>query len=145
MRFFVSRRHVEMNRFVYQAYTEAGEIVSGVLEAQSHGDALQSLRGRGLIPFASSVEAASAKGIGSAVGFKSTPRSQRTGARLSFAYELGVLLRAQLPIDQALSLLSQQPELRRSASVIKSIADHIQPLNPIGRLMAPSAGSGSGQ
>jgi len=129
-----------MNRFVYQAYTEAGEIVSGVLEARSQGEALQSLRGRGLIPFASSVEIASRKDTGSAARSQVIPRSWRAASRLAFAYELGVLLRAQLPVDQALSLLPQQPELRRSASVIKSITDEVRAGKGLGEALAAHPG-----
>jgi general secretion pathway protein F len=125
-----------MNRFVYQAYTETGEVISGVLEARSQGEALQSLQRRGLIPFASSPEAAPVTSNGSATTLKAISRSRRAAPRLAFAYELGVLLRAQLPVDQALSLLPQQPELRKSASVIKSIAEGVRAGKSLGEALS---------
>jgi general secretion pathway protein F len=125
-----------MNRFVYQAYTETGKVVSGVLEARSHGEALQSLRGRGLIPFASSPEAVSIKRTGWSTSREVIPRSRRAAARLAFAYEFGVLLRAQLPVDQALSLLPQQPELRKAADVIKSIAEGVRGGKSLGEALS---------
>ena len=100
-----------MDRFVYQAYTNKGEIVSGAIEAQSHGEALQRLRSQGLIPFTCSSEASAAKRSRSAANQGDGRRPCSATSRLAFVYELGILLRAQMPLDQALSLLPQQPDL----------------------------------
>ena len=125
-----------MDRFVYQAYTNKGEIVSGAIEAPSHGEALQRLRSQGLIPFSSSSEASAAKGSRSAAKQGDGRRPYSATSRLAFVYELGILLRAQMPLDQALSLLPQQPDLRRVVPAIHSIADTIRAGKSLGQALS---------
>lgn len=92
-------------RFAFKAFRRDGVLETGEIEASSRKDALRLLGDRGLVPFLA--EPASASG---AAG--TATHGQRRSQRLSLAEcaaltrELAVLLRAQLPIDTALRLVT---------------------------------------
>jgi general secretion pathway protein F len=123
-----------MNRFAYQAYTGKGDLVRGEIEARSQTHALQRLRSQGLIAFAAEPVSAARKNSVWTLEL----RSRRVGsaARLAFVYELGILLRAQLPIDQALRLLPEQAELRKCAAVLRAIAESVAGGKTLGEALA---------
>ncbi|HEY7765521.1 MAG TPA: type II secretion system F family protein [Aestuariivirgaceae bacterium] len=129
-----------MDRFAYRAYTDKGDIVKGVLEAHSHGEALQLLRGRGLIPFASCLESASAKRGFQQTHRRGASRSVGEASRLAFVYELGILLRAQMPLDHALQILPQQPDLKTAVPTIRGIADAVASGGSLAEALAAQPG-----
>jgi general secretion pathway protein F len=109
------------SRFSYRAFARSGEIVKGELVASSQSEALQQLRSQGLLPFGIDPSTASA----SRLRLRFASKRITPAARLAFIHELGVLLAAQLPLDQALALLAEQPQLKSAASLINGISEAV--------------------
>jgi general secretion pathway protein F len=112
-----------MARFRYQAYTSAGEIEAGAIDAPSASDAARLLVDRGLLPFQTEP------------AFSDAPRAswigQRFGRRISlaelahFARELSVLLGAGLPLDQALRVMVEQASLPHLSRLLRDVLDGV--------------------
>src|SRR5215208_371616 len=127
-----------MKPYAYQAFRQDGGIVNGEITAVSQRDALQRLRAQGLIAFASEPRSKQPSGRNRLFARISSP-AITAAARLAFVHELGVLLSAQLPLDQALHLLAEQPDLRKISRVIISITELVQAGKTLGEaIMAQS-------
>jgi type II secretory pathway component PulF len=107
---------------MFEAFSTTGTVVKGEIEARSQGEAVQQLRTRGLIPFAAQPVL---HGKASFWRLENGLRRVKAEARVAFVYELGILLKAQLPIDQALRLLARQPELKKLGPLLESIAEAV--------------------
>lgn len=96
-----------MPKFRYHAYSSAGRIETGAIEAVSQPDAVKRLGERGLLPFKTE-----AVRHGDAV--RTSWLTTQLSGRLSLAdyagiaRELSVLINAGLPLDQALRLMTDQ-------------------------------------
>lgn len=112
-----------MARFRYQAYTSAGEIETGAIDAASASDAAKLLSDRGLLPFETEP------------AFGDTPDTlwigRRSARRLSlselahFARELSVLLGAGLPLDQALRVMVEQASHPHLRGLLRGLFDGV--------------------
>ncbi|MGH6875103.1 MAG: type II secretion system F family protein, partial [Aestuariivirgaceae bacterium] len=114
-----------MKPFAYRAFREDGGIVNGEITALTQREALQRLRAQGLIAFASeprSPQASARFGLSRGVRRPAVTAA----ARLAFVHELGIRLSAQLPLDQALHLLAEQPDLKKISGIIVSITELIR-------------------
>jgi general secretion pathway protein F len=111
-----------MSRFMFEAFSATGAIVKGELEAGSQGEVVQQLRMRGLFAFSAQPVP---RGKTSFWRLEIGRGRIKAVARLAFVYELGILLKAQLPIDHALRLLSRQPELKKLSALLESIGEAV--------------------
>ncbi len=107
-----------MPLFSYQAVTATGQDASGQLEAASRGEAISIIRNRGLQPLSLEERTTStrpkkvnAKVVSDAVE-PPRPRRRRVSRRElpAFTRQLGTLLKAGIPMSQALSIVSEQSE-----------------------------------
>jgi general secretion pathway protein F len=123
-----------MAQFAYEAFTGDGRIVRGEIAARSQSEALQQLRTQGLIAFTAAANSRLHKPKFWRAEFSRCKNIPAT-ARLALIYELGVLLRAQLPLDQALRLLPDQPDLKKISPLIRSIHELVTAGKTLGEAM----------
>jgi general secretion pathway protein F len=113
-----------MPNFHYRAYTAAGDLEEGDIEAPSSGDAEETLWRRGLTPF----DTRESRKQGSGAFFQLSRRRIPNATQLaSFTREFATLEEADIPLDQSLRLLatqSQSPVLRDlTLEIIARIVD----------------------
>jgi general secretion pathway protein F len=101
-----------MPTFRYQGYTASGQPRKGRVEALSAKEARERLIARGVFP-------GEVAPVGRGGKFDA-------GKRSVLYRELGALLQAGLPLDRALGLLSENPELAAGAETLASVGDHIK-------------------
>ena len=106
--------------------------MKGELIAPSQMDALQLLRSQGLLPF----EAGPSTADASRLSWRLSSRRVTPAARLAFVHELGVLLNAQLPLDQALALLQEHPQLKCAALLVHSVSEAVSGGKTLGEALA---------
>lgn len=114
-----------MPRFNYRAYDQAGFLRSGELECESREAALHALARRGELPVEiAEGEAATRRHWWEREVFGT---GRLSTARLSlFARELAALLKADIPIDEALRIVHLQPALpARLRMIIRTILDDV--------------------
>jgi general secretion pathway protein F len=116
-----------MADFSYKAANASGRVVQGQIEAKSREDALRRLVYQGLTPvaiFDSAVGEAPAKANGKPAGglhFRLGPDSVKRADVMAFTSELAVMMRAGLPLDNALRILlgmEQRPSVEKLLSEI---------------------------
>jgi general secretion pathway protein F len=107
-----------MLTFRYKAFTEAGDLAEGEIEAHSSAEAEETLWRRGLTPF----ETREAPRGGESLSLRLLRKRGMSAAELaSFTREFATLEQAEIPLDQSLRLLSSQganPAMRELASGI---------------------------
>ena len=102
-----------MPTFLYQGYTAAGKLRKGRVEALNAKEAREDLIGQGIFP-------RQVRAAGSGKGkFNANHRS-------ILYRELGALLHAGLPLDRALRLLSENPELAAGAEALSAVGDEVR-------------------
>ncbi len=101
-----------MPTFRYQGYTSGGQTRRGRVEALNAKEARERLIAEGIFP-------RDVEPVGRGGKFDA--------ARRSVLYrELGALLQAGLPLDRALRLLSENPELAAGAETLAAVGDQIK-------------------
>ncbi|MFO1153826.1 MAG: type II secretion system F family protein [Rhodospirillales bacterium] len=114
-----------MTLFRYKAVTEAGEVVEGDLEAPTQAAVIAHLRSQGQLPIRADEHKAGLFGG----WFR---RELRTGGRLGRAdqtrllQDLSMLLRAGLPIDQALETSGAYTEKPSVQVLVKRLLDKVR-------------------
>lgn len=102
-----------MPTYLYQGYTADGSSRKGRLEALSTKEARERLLSQGIYT-------RQVRPVGGG-------RQDFSAARRSVLYrELGALLNAGLPLDRALHLLSENPELAAGAETLAAVGDQIR-------------------
>lgn len=118
-----------MPQFQYKARSLNGEMIRGVLEADSP-DALEYiLNQRGL--FSVNVRLRQSAGILPDVTDKSTKRDLAL-----FCRQLSVILHAGVPIIEAVTILARQTEKKSMSSVLEMVADDLQKGRQLSQSMA---------
>ncbi len=116
-----------MSRFIYQAKSEPGNLVKGVMEAGTKEAAIASLSRKGLflLEISEKSETSSSK-------LKLNFVSKRvTSRQISiFTRQLSDLLQSGLTVVKALDTLSQQTENRKLQQIIKEIRDTVKKGKP---------------
>ena len=112
-----------MPTFRYRALTEAGEVVSGDLEAPSATEVAHRVAYLGLIP----IEAVAERGAArtqrkNGFAFLSSPRAEDVTI---FTGDLALLLRTGARINDALELLATDPDVGRMRATIAAMAGSI--------------------
>lgn len=116
-----------MPRFRYRAVSPGGEVTEGELEAPDRAGLVAQLRKRGLMLLHSESRGAKLKAVRHA-----GPRRRRSKHGMSaedvalFTRELTTLLKAGLPLDQALSATAQQAQKPATAAVAQDILEHVR-------------------
>ncbi len=112
-----------MPHYRYKAVSADGEPLEGVLEAASRDAAVQHLQAAGHLPLQATEERPGGRVL--------TPRPLRS-RRVSrtevtlFTRELATLLRAGLPLDQALRMLESLTGPERVRAMVQGILQHLQ-------------------
>ncbi|MCY2927554.1 MAG: type II secretion system F family protein [Planctomycetota bacterium] len=110
-----------MARFRYSAILESGQEVSGVVKSAGRGDALTQLLSRGYHPRWLEPMAETDTDAGGAVGgWFGRVKTIELGV---FTRQMATLLRAGIPVVQALSTLGRQSENRRLLRVIGELQE----------------------
>jgi general secretion pathway protein F len=114
-----------MNGFRYRAYSATGQIVQGIVEAESEAEALDLLHGRGIKPFLSG------KAGEQTIRKSFWISNLRLADRAALAGQIAALLNAELPIDRVLRIVEQQAPSRSAsrlvAGAIAAIANGAMP------------------
>lgn len=108
-----------MPTFKYRAYSGAGDLLEGEIEARTSEEAEDALFRRGLTPFETS--AAKPAGAGRLTEISFGKRGLSAAQIASFTREFATLEQADVPLDQSLRILSAQgatPGLRELAQEI---------------------------
>jgi general secretion pathway protein F len=104
--------------FLYRSATAEGAVAEGVIEAADEKAAVERLKRSGVIPLSVSAPRA---GLKNPLG-RRAPR----GDLLSFSTELAALLRAGLPLDRSLNILSEVAESAGMRGIILEILKEIR-------------------
>ncbi|MFO1101349.1 MAG: type II secretion system F family protein [Methylocystis sp.] len=102
-----------MPMFKYRAYSAAGDLLEGEIEAKTSDEAEETLFRRGLTPFETRAAGAAAQGV--LARFSMRRRTPNAAQIASFTREFATLEIADVPLDQSLRILSAQsptPALR---------------------------------
>ena len=105
--------------FEYRSITFDGTLAEGVIEAADQKAAIERLRNTGVIPL--EVKSPADRGFRRGIGFKTDK-----GDLTVFTTELSALLAAGLPLDQALSILSEISEHRGMKAIVQSLLKSIR-------------------
>jgi general secretion pathway protein F len=121
-----------MTHFHYQAVELSGHAVTGVIAAADRKTALQLLGEKGLFPSHLEVQSAAAATNQETVSAPATATRFRLGPRIkrkeitALTRELATLLRATIPIPQALDSLSEEEENPALKKLIHEIAESVR-------------------
>ena len=109
-----------MAAFEYTALDDKGNEKKGVIESDSPRQARALLRDRGLVPL--NIDSAATQDRKQIIGNKPVSRRGISATDLAlFTRQLATLVRAALPLDEALSAVGQQTEKARIQSMIFAI------------------------
>jgi general secretion pathway protein F len=109
-----------MAAFEYTALDETGREKKGVIESDSPRQARAQLRERGLMPL--NIDSAATQDRKQVTGNKPVSRRGISATDLAlFTRQLATLVRAAIPLDEALSAVGQQTEKARIQSMIFAI------------------------
>jgi len=106
--------------FAYRAVTDTGSRTSGTLRSQDRREALAQIVSRGMHPLL--VEAVADDGLAKR-SWRSPFRRVKTQELAVFARQLAALLKAGLPVVQALSTLREQSQSKVLKAVLEDIED----------------------
>ncbi len=110
--------------FSYKAVTTEGEVIEGEFEAFDRAAVVERLRAQGHTP----IRAEERKGGGGIVRRGGVPRDRRVAmAEIALlTRELSILLRAGLPLDRALSILSQLASARATKALVERVLEQVR-------------------
>ena len=108
----------------YIAYTRAGALAEGRLQATSVDDAIEMLWERGLTPFETREDAAPASDRGWRRQLL-TPRKPSRRDVASFTREFATLAQSDIPLDDALRIVSAQLGMTRMRPVMASLLEAV--------------------
>jgi general secretion pathway protein F len=110
-----------MPKFKYLAYSDAGDLLEGEIEARSSNEAEDSLIKRGLTPFQTSEVKSSGSSLFLFFGKRALTATQIAG----FTRELAALELADIPLDQSLRILATQSSTPALQELIQEILGRV--------------------
>ncbi len=115
-----------MATYQYKALTSTGETTSGKIEAGDRTSVLKILKEQKLIPV--QVEDTSSDRAGESGGKKSTKRRGRVKIRdlVMFTHQMNSVLRANIPLTQALGIIGSQAESEVLKEVLGEVRESIE-------------------
>lgn len=110
-----------MSRFMFRAYTHAGDVISDAVDAPSEADAVKALLKQGLTPF----EIAPDIG-GKRVSSQSARAARATTPGLAaFCRALSAMLAGGVPLDEALKMVAQDRSEKRAATLASEVHEGV--------------------
>lgn len=133
-----------MASYDWRAVEPGGGMTTGRLEAASPEQAMQQLKGRGLVPVAvtpagAAAAPAAAEGAGKAWSWRASKRVTRDDV-LRVTHELAVMLRAGLPLAYALRVLLDMTAKPPVQSVVQQLLDDVKGGAPLSRALGRHGG-----
>ena len=110
-----------MKTFDYSARSEAGDGLSGVVEANSSGEAVRQLKDDGLIVESISESGDTARDLDLRIGSRKT-KEKELGMMCS---QFAILLRAGLPITRTIELIAHQIDDKTLSKVLSDAGDDV--------------------
>lgn len=112
-----------MPTFKYRAYSGAGDLLEGEIEARTTGEAEEALFRRGLTPFETQEAKAASSGLFKQISFgRGVPNAAQIA---SFTREFATLEQANVPLDQSLRILSAQSASPALQGIAQELLTHI--------------------
>lgn len=111
-----------MPRFEYQALSQAGDVVSGALEADTEAAVIERLRAQALLPIRAVETRARMEFRLDLTGGRGFPRRDLP----LFMQQLARLLHASLALDRALDILTTLTEDRRARRIVRAVLDRVR-------------------
>ncbi len=111
-----------MPDFAYKAVRGSGQMVEGVMAAESESSLLETLREMGCLPIQVSPKQAS-PGL---LFLKRGRQGLSSRNRLEFARQMATLVRAAVPLDRSLALCRDLAEGQKSKEVIENILSELR-------------------
>lgn len=112
-----------MPTFKYRAYSGAGDLLEGEIEARDSGEAEEALFRRGLTPFETRAAGAASSGLFKQLSFGK--RGPNAAQIASFTREFATLEQANVPLDQSLRILAAQSASPALQSIAQELLAHI--------------------
>ncbi|MCA9434613.1 MAG: type II secretion system F family protein [Candidatus Omnitrophica bacterium] len=112
--------------YQYTALTTTGETTSGKIEASDRSSVLKLLKEQKLIPV--QIEDASGEGSGASARAKKTARRGKVKIRdlVMFTHQMNSVLRANIPLTQALGIIGSQAESETLKEVLGEVREAIE-------------------
>ena len=111
-----------MPLFRYKAYTPAGELLDGAMEAKSAEEVIAKIQDAGNLP----VEAKPSSDIAAGLGLFARRSDFGADQVLQFTQQLATLLGAGQPLDRSLQILLDLPESESARKMIERIRDAVR-------------------
>jgi general secretion pathway protein F len=121
-----------MPTFRYKAYSATGAAVAGVVDADSERQALQQLKGKGLLP-REVVEEGTVEPRNSSFSFK---RGVSTDDLALFTRRLATLVASSVPLFEAMGSLHEQEENGNLKQIVSRVRDRISEGASLSRALA---------
>ncbi len=119
-----------MANFAYRAVNRQGQADNGEIQARDKAEALQRIRGLGVVPVEIS------ESVGAQASSPETQANARTRADIAKALgELGVLLNAGLPLDRALALGLDTIEQQQAKEAFRRVLAQVREGTPLSQAM----------
>ncbi|HEY1707123.1 MAG TPA: type II secretion system F family protein [Rhizomicrobium sp.] len=113
-----------MASFRYRAVTESGTLTSGVLDADSYGDAVAQVRALGHLPISASLAGTADWRVWLD---RAVPVRGHSARAIAVATrELSALLQGRLPLDRALTILAELEETRSLRGPLTAVLASVQ-------------------
>lgn len=125
-----------MKTFEYRGYDAAGQPHKGLIEALDPKQAREKLAGQGIL-----TERIGPAGADASRNWLSRRRGPTLNQRAEFYHELVALLRAGLPVVNALDVLIQMPEMSATQPRLANLRDHIKEGAPLAGALAGAFGT----
>lgn len=123
-----------MATFTYRALSAGGEIVSGEIEGPDQKTVLERLNEQALLPI-QAVEKRAGRGFQLELGFGS-PEAFPPAELSLFFQQLTRLLKASLPLDRALEILTTLMESRKTRRIVQRLLDRVRDGSSLAEAMA---------
>lgn len=119
-----------MSTFQYSARDKAGNVLTGVLDAENKQDLLQKLRGKGLVPTSVNESGRTSAGLGAArrAGLGSQTKGKRVKSEemILFTRSLSTMVNAGLPLLQGIDIMIEQTESQNFRRVLTQVGQDIE-------------------
>lgn len=129
-----------MAQYRYSAFSPAGDVVHGTLDAPSQADALRLMRDKGIFPY----ETAEVKGTGTAQSrsFRQLwSRSLGLASRAELIRELATLIKADVNIDHALRILAEGAGSSAGGRLLAQLTEKVTAGQSLSSALAMAGGS----
>jgi type II secretion system protein F len=111
--------------FEYKSVTPEGKVIEGMLEAADEQTVMSRLQEMGQLPIRV-VSADKGEGLGGSLSFMTRRKRVSRADLLVFTQELSTLMRAGLPLDRSLTILSELTENEYLREIVKDLLREVK-------------------